>query len=489
MKLENIVFNYFNQDNNFYDENFGVIDPIKIRSKYLSLFKYLKKNCKTGDKVAIYLKKDYQYVIVMLVCLELGRTFIPLSKKLPKQRIDNILDIAKPALLINDEHEDFESDQILLSDIFEIENLENHPCKKVSEGDIAYIIFTSGSTGEPKGVMIKRKSYTNFVQWVGSYFSEISDQDRLLNTADFTFDLSLLDVALLLSKNIHFFISNFNGNIFTLMSDIERGKITTMATVPNNFQILLSRDLYERGNISSLKYLLIGGARFSYGLYNKFKENLKDVNIYNLYGPTEATVYCSVKKVEFNHTDCIEENISVGKAILNTDIKVVDEGNNDINKNQVGRLLVGGIQVMDKYINNEGKNNKVLLTLGSNIYYDTGDLSFVDSNENIFIVGRSDDSLKVDGYRVNLSDIDSYIQKLGYINECATIAIEDEIKNNIMVTFIKANQGTSKDKVYADLKSIMASYQIPKRLIFLDDFPLNNSGKICKKTLKNNYLK
>ena len=137
----------------------------------------------------------------------------------------------------------------------------------------------------------------------------------------------------------------------------------------------------------------------------------------------------------------------------------------------------------------EGKNNKVLLTIGSNIYYDTGDLSFVDSNENIFIVGRSDDSLKVDGYRVNLSDIDSYIQKLGYINECATIAIEDEIKNNIMVTFIKANQGTSKDKVYADLKSIMASYEIPKHLIFLDDFPLNNSGKICKKTLKNNYLK
>jgi amino acid adenylation domain-containing protein len=489
MKLENIVFNYFNQDNNFYGEKFEVIDPIKIRSKYLSLIKHLKKNCKTGDKVAIYLEKDYQYVIVMLVCLQLGLTFIPLNKKLPKQRIDTILDIAKPALLVNDEHGDFKCDQVLLSDIFEIESFENYPCKEVPEDDIAYIIFTSGSTGEPKGVMIKRKSYANFVQWVGSYFSEINDNDKLLNTADFTFDLSLLDVALLLSKNIHFFISNFNGNIFELMSEIERKKITTMATVPNNFQMLLSRGVYQRGNISSLQYLLIGGARFSYGLYNKFKENLKDANIYNLYGPTEATVYCSVKKIEFNNTDCIKENISVGKSILNTDIKIVDEGNNDIDKNQVGRLLVGGIQVMDKYINNDDKNKKVLLTIGSNIYYDTGDLSFVDSNQNIFIVGRSDDSLKVDGYRVNLSDIDSNIQKLGYINECATIAIEDKIKENIMVTFIKAGQRIKKDKVFVDLKSIMASYQIPKHLIFIDDFPLNSSGKICKKTLKNNYLK
>ena len=489
MKLESVVFNYFSQDNNLYGENFRAIDPTKIRDKYLSLKNHLKKNCKTGDRVAINLEKDYQYMIVMLVCLELGLTFIPLNKKLPKQRIDTILDIAKPALLINDEHGDFECDQILLGDILEIESFESHPCVEVPEDDIAYIIFTSGSTGKPKGVMIKRKSYANFVQWVEWYFSVINDNDRLLNTADFTFDLSLIDVALLLSKNVHFFISNFNGNVFKLMSEIEKEKITTMATVPNNFQMLLLKGVYERGNISSLQYLLIGGARFSYGLYNKFKENLKDVNIYNLYGPTEATVYCSVKKIEFNDADCFEENISVGKAILNTDIKIVDEGNNDIIKNQVGRLLVGGIQVMDKYINSEEKNNEVLLNIGDKIYYDTGDLSFIDSNEDIFIVGRSDDSLKVDGYRVNLSDIDSNIQKLGYIDECTTIAIEDKVKENILVAFLKTNHGIEKDEVFADLKSIMASYQIPKRLIFLDDFPLNGSGKICKKTLKDNYLK
>jgi len=489
VRLENIIFNYFNQDNMLYGEKFELINSINIRSKYLSLKNYLNKNYKKGDKVAIYLQKDYQYVIVMLVCMELGLPFIPLNKKLPKLRIDTILDIAKPALLVNDEYEDFECVQTLLRDIFEFENFENNSCKEVSEDDIAYIIFTSGSTGEPKGVMIKRKSYANFVQWVGSYFSTINYNDKLLNTADFTFDLSLLDIALLLSKNTHFFISNFNGNIFELMSEIETVKITTMATVPNNFQMLLTRGVYERGNLSSLKHLLIGGARFSYGLYTKFKENLKSVNIYNLYGPTEATVYCSVKKIEFNNSDCVKENISAGKAISNTDIKVVDEDNNDIKKNQVGRLLVGGIQVMDKYINNEEKNNEALLIINSNIYYDTGDLSFVDSNENIFIVGRSDDSLKVDGYRVNLSDIDSNIQKLVYINECATIAIADKIKENIMIAFVKVSQEIKKDKMFADLKQIMASYQIPKHLIFVDDYPLNNSGKICKKTLKNNYLK
>ena len=487
-QLENLVFNYFNQDNNLYDEGFVRLNSTHVRDKYLLLKGYLKNNYKVGDKIAIYIQKDYQYVIVILVCLELGLIFVPLDKKFPKKRINTIVAIVEPHLLINDKYEKFECDQVIISNIYEANNKESHGCNRIKKDNIAYIIFTSGSTGEPKGVMIKRDSYLNFVQWVDQYFSKINCNDRLLNTADFIFDLSLIDIALLLSKNIHFFISNFNGNIFELLSEIEDEKITTMATVPNNFQMLLSRGVYERGKIDSLRHLLIGGAKFSYGLYNKFKKNLQEKNIYNLYGPTEATVYCSIKKIEFNDTDFIEENISVGKEILNTNIRIVDEDGNSIGSNQVGRLLVGGVQVMDKYINSEGKNNEVLISINNNIYYDTGDLAFISSNDNIFIVGRADDTLKVCGYRVNLSDIDSNIQKLLYIDDCVTLAIEDEINEHILVSFIKINQSIEEGKVYDELKSIMASYQIPDRLIFVDVFPLNNSGKICKKTLKTIYI-
>jgi len=488
-QLEDIVSNYFDQDNNLYDKDFTAINPEEVRNQYLLFKGYLNQRYRAGDKIAIYLDKDYRYVILMLVCLELGLTFIPLNKKQPKKRAIDIVKISKPNLLINDEIGDFECEQVLLNRMLDTDNAESQLPTKIPEDNIAYIIFTSGSTGEPKGVMIKRKSYANFIYWVNQYFSKINSNDRLLNTADFTFDLSLIDIALLLSKNIHLFISNFNGNIFELMLEIESEKITSMATVPNNFQMLLSRGIYDRGDIGSLRHLLIGGARFSYGLYSKFKENMKSVDIYNLYGPTEATVYCSVKKIEFDDTDSIENNISAGKPILNTDIKIVDEHNTDVDKRQIGELLVGGIQVMDGYVNNKGTNERVLLTINNKIYYKTGDLAFFDYNDNIFIVGRSDDSLKVDGYRVNLSDIDSNIQKLEYVDECATIAIEDKIKENILIGFLKVSQDIEKSAVFSDLKTIMNSYQIPKRIFFLDEFPLNRSGKICKKTLKDNYLK
>ena len=488
-QLEDIVSNYFKKDNKLHDKSFKKLSPSEIKDKYLSIKSYLGRNYKIGDRVAIYIDKDYQYIILILVCLELGLTFIPLNKKLPRQRIATIINISKPSLLINDGCEIFDCKQDLLNNLYKDNKAGNFLCSEVPKDNIAYIIFTSGSTGEPKGVMIKRESYANFVQWVDLYFSTINSNDRLLNTADFTFDLSLIDIALLLTKNINFFISNFGGNIFELMSEIENEKITTMATVPNNFQMLLAKGVYERGETDSLQHLLIGGARFSYGLYNKLKKHFQEANVYNLYGPTEATVYCSVKKIQFNETDCIKENVSAGKAIKNVDIRIVDEVGNKLGINQVGRLLVGGVQVMDRYINHNTRNTEVLIIMDNQVHYDTGDLAFVDINENLFIVGRSDDSLKVDGYRVNLSDVDSNVQKLEYVEECASVAVEDEIKENILITFIKTNQIINTEEIFSDLEKIMASYQIPKRLIFIEKFPLNSSGKICRKTLKQDYLK
>jgi amino acid adenylation domain-containing protein len=490
MMLEEIVNKFFLKSSNFYDVNGLKVNNKEVKQFYINIKFHLYKNYNINDKVAVYVEKDYKYVILMLVCFELGLTFIPLNKKFPKNRIDDILRISDVNIIICDNKSIIFNNfnTLILSDIQNTdENI--HISNIISEENIAYIIFTSGSTGTPKGVMIKRKSYVNFILWVDKYFNNIEEKDKLLNTADFTFDLSLIDIALLLSKNLHFYISEFNNNVFALMSEIEDYKITTMATVPNNFQMLLADGVYERGDLSSLKHLLIGGARFSYGLYEKFKNKLNYVNIYNLYGPTEATVYCSVKKINFNDADIHNENISVGKPINNCVLKLIDDNGNVIeNKNTTGKLLVGGIQVMQGYTADKEKTKSVLSSLHNLSYYDTGDLAFFNEYNDFFIVGRSDDTIKVNGYRVNLSDIDSSIQRIKDIEECATISIKDEIKENILVSIIKLANDIKQNELYKKFNEILPSYQIPKKIIFVDNFPLNSSGKICKKTLKDNYL-
>ena len=214
---------------------------------------------------------------------------------------------------------------------------------------------------------------------------------------------------------------------------------------------------------------------------------MKSVNIYNLYGPTEATVYCSVKKITFDDSDLHGENISVGKSILNSKFLLINNDNEKINNYEQGRLLIGGLQVMHGYIKNKKKSQEVLISTNKEVFYDTGDLAFKNTNGDMFIIGRLDDSIKVDGYKVNLSDIDSNIQKLDYVDECATIAIKDSIKENIMIAYIKTQKTITTTIIYQDLGRIMPSYQIPRKLLLVKNLPVNNSGKICKITLQEEY--
>ena len=340
MRLSKQIGNLFFDKLNIYD-NESLVDSSSIQDKYLKIKSFLLKQKQLDNKIVILVKKDFNYVLFILVSLEIGITFVPLNKEWPSRRIIDILtDIGRYKVVTDDNFIGIpKCSQVTLLSIFESSYCNNNfDSSKIRLSSIAYIIFTSGSTGKPKGVTIKRGSYCNFVSWVDKYFRHISHNDKLLNTSDFSFDLSLIDIALFISRGVHFFISNFSGNVFILLSEIEKNKITTMATVPNNLQLLLSNNVMKRGNISSLSNLLIGGARFSYGLYVKINNITTNLNVYNLYGPTEATVYCSVKRLDFNEFDRVDSNISVGSSILGCNVIVTNKRSEILNYNEVGRV-------------------------------------------------------------------------------------------------------------------------------------------------------
>ena len=489
MNLSILVKNFFKSDPKFYKNTGEPIEPNIILGQYFKIKDYFLKSNNSHSKKAIFVEKDYLYVLLILACIETGITFIPLNKKWPLKRVREILELCEDVEVICDDSyasSITEKNMISLQSILSNQSRENRIQTSLEQDldNIAYIIFTSGSTGKPKGVKITRDSYLNFVNWVGSFFNDINASDKLLNTAEFTFDLSLIDIALLLTRKVGFQISLFDGNAFKLLNEIQSLGITVMATVPNNFQLLLTEEVRKRGDLSSLKHLLVGGARFSFGLYKKIGKYLKHSNVYNLYGPTEATVYCSAKRIEFQNSEVEDGNISAGKEVDNCEIRIVDQHNKTLPEGQIGRVIVGGAQVMMGYLNDEEQNDKILLSLQEKIFYDTGDEGFKSDQDNLYIVGRSDDTIKVEGFRVNLSEIDSLIQRLDYIEECATISMEDEIKENVLVAYINSSKDITSDKLISDLSEFMLTYQIPKRFEFIDSFPLNSSGKISKLELK-----
>jgi acyl-coenzyme A synthetase/AMP-(fatty) acid ligase len=286
-----------------------------------------------------------------------------------------------------------------------------------------YIIFTSGSTGRPKGVIIQRKALNNFFDFMDKAFTKVTPQDRLLQVTEFTFDISLVDVAFFLTRNVTLHFSNFENNIFKLGFEIETHRISVLNTVPNNLNMFLSELVAERMDYQCLKHLYIGGARFSYGLYQKCLKYLTpEVEIFNFYGPTEATVYCHVKKISYEENqDCFEGNVSIGSTLAGVDAHIVID-NKVAGSGEKGELYIGGIQLMREYINNPKQNNKALVQFEGKTYYRSGDLAFRSEGNEFFIVGRADDTIKYRGFRINLLDIDSYVTRIPYVQDSVSIS-------------------------------------------------------------------
>lgn len=447
-----------------YDKHGEFVSQEVCMQEYYRIRNQLLAQYSKEDIVGLRFDKDYRYILMLLACMSVGLSYIPLSMEWPKERIEQIQSLSGCSILEESMFSFSKGDASISTDVF--------------HNDTLYIIFTSGSTGAPKGVKISRKAYEEFLVWTGDYFKDITTKDRMLLTTDFTFDISLVDISLLLTKHLSLYVSNFNNNVFKLLYELENYKITTHSTVPYNYSMVMHDDVYSKANLSALKHVMIGGARFPNNLYARFQQHLPDCDVYNFYGPTEATIYCAIHHFKYDESEVHQSNITIGKPFYHNAFSIIED-----------ELYLSGPQLMQGYLHNKEKTEEALVTIEGKYYYKSGDVVFKNETGNYFIVGRKDDTIKVTGYRVNLSDIDSYILQLVYISNVATIAIANETSENDLVSYIIVNdKETTSKQIKADLKEMMPGYQIPKFIKIVEEFPLNNSGKICKRTLNEMFV-
>ncbi len=457
------------------------IPDSQLKTEYQTIRQYLLDfHAKNPECVAIKQHKDYRYFLTILACMEIGIPYIPMKYDYPMDRVGQIQEDSKFTLLIDDSK---------MEEILTYKQKVNSELPELSPDQDMYIIFTSGSTGRPKGVIIQRKALENFSTFMKESFPNVTDEDKMLQVAEFSFDQSVLDVTLYLNRNLTLHFSNFENNIFKLGFEIETHRISILNTVPNTLNMFLSEFVADRMDYSCLQHLFLGGARFSHGLYIKCQKYFKpNVDLYNLYGPTEATVYCHFKKITFQEEqDCFEGNVCIGSPLKGVTAHIVIDGEIAA-ANERGELYIGGVQVMREYINNSDQTQKTLVQFQGETFYRSGDLAFRSENNDFFVVGRADDTIKYRGFRINLLDIDSYITRIPYVQDSVTIAIPSEATENQTIGFIILKEQKSVKEVKTDLASLLLDYQIPEKIIFVEKYPTSISGKVCKNTLKSQYL-
>jgi len=415
-----------------------------------------------------------------------GKAYVPINPDFPKDRNLKVINQAEIKTIIDssDEIQFPELDNIKAKSLVFTEP-DTSPLE-ISENELAYIFFTSGTTGEPKGVPIMRSNVSGFIDAFWDLGFDIGPEDRVLQMFELTFDLSVMSYLVPLLKGSCVYtipkeVIKYNY-IFELMDE---HYITVALMVPSILHYL--RPYFDEIDAPSMRYSLFCGEALPLDVTVEWSKCLPNAEISNVYGPTENTIFCT--SYVYNRKDHNKENngiLCIGKAMVGVDMVVVDENNKILNKGEKGELCLAGKLLTPGYWKNPKKNKEAFFIAEHNgketRFYKTGDLCVEDSDGDFMYLGRIDFQTQIQGYRVELSEVEFHVKTfLDKINSVA-IAITNKIGNTEIGLVIESDEFDTKG-LFDYIKGKMPSYMIPTQTRFVKTFPLNVNGKTDRKAL------
>jgi amino acid adenylation domain-containing protein len=475
----------------------------KLEDSVARLMTYLRSNgVSEGDRVAVWLKKSPESVMLMLAVMGVGAAYIPIDPGAPDARVQLLLDDSQPVLLFTGEEK---RDQPVLSqgkadswstvllkglatgyDISQlIAGLAHGDLAEIRENDLAAILYTSGSTGTPKGVMLSHGNISNFVGWAVQTFA-LSATDRVTSHAPFHFDLSTFDLYATFHAGGTVYLLDevsikFPGAIAKLLQDEE---ISVWYSVPTALRMLVERGGILDRNLKRLRLVLFAGEVFHPHALRSVMAAFPDATFINLYGPTETNV-CTYYEVPRPLPQDISA-IPVGIPCPPLEVQICDENSRSMPEGEQGEICVMGPAVMLGYWNDAQKTAQVRLKDRSNSYR-TGDFGYVMPDGNIMFSGRKDSQVKFRGHRIELQEIEANISSYSKIEEAVAIVVSNENEEQILRVFA-VTHSTDQLPEPAEIKKHIAVklpvYCIPDEVFVVEDLPRTSTGKIDRSLLK-----
>ncbi|WDF57315.1 non-ribosomal peptide synthetase [Mucilaginibacter sp. KACC 22063] len=439
--------------------------------------------------VALFTNKSLETVIGMLAILKAGAAYVPVDPDYPAERVAWLLNDTQAALILSQRYLEeqgkliFPEGRIIFIDPdepFYKKNNINNLIQNCTSADLAYVIYTSGTTGKPKGVMVEHRSVTNEIL---SQLRAIplTPSDQSLLTAGIIFDAAAecIYMSLLSGGTLHIVDpSSLLDNDF-IRNYLKKELITVVNTTPSYLKaISLSQSAH-------LKYIILGG--------EPYQQITSSAKIYNTYGPTEATIVSTLTEINS------QDPVHIGKPIDNTRAYVLDTHQNVVPVGVTGELYLGGIGVARGYLNQPGLTAERFILnpfatdadkeSGYNRLYKTGDMVRWLPDGNLQYIGRNDDQVKINGYRIEPAEITRAVLAIEGIEQACVLArekITDAVTAKYLVCYYVVNSGKAdinSSALQNKLSKVLPSYMVPATYVAMESFPLTVNGKLDKRAL------
>ena len=485
------VFDYLFYANKDLEKDFllGSKETISFKKLYsdsLKIASYLNETIGEHQNVVLISPNSRFFLTAYLGILKSGNVCVPLNFAIEQSNLDYILNTTESTIVFIDEglksKLKFNSNIQLIdeNDSLQIIDYQKIICHSLNfdKNRVAEIIFTSGSTGAPKGVMISHQNIMANTHSIIEYL-KLSSKDIMAVVMPFyyCYGLSLLHTHLKVGGSI---VLN-NSFIFfgTVIKDLKAYECTGFAGVPSHFQILLKKsDSFKTTEFPSLRYVTQAGGKLHDVFIEEFLEAFPTKDFYIMYGQTEATARLSYVPPEFVNT----KTSSIGKAIPNVELKVVNDQGEPVGVNEEGELLARGENVMLGYYKDEVGTNLAI----KNGWLYTGDIAKVDEDGFIYLMSRKKEIIKVGGKRVSPKEIEAVILAIPEVIDCTVTGFDDEllgeaIQATIVLNNSKIIQDEMKQIILQACSKNLSLYKIPQKIVFEKSMQMSATGKKIKK--------
>lgn len=457
---------------------------------------------KTMAPVVIYGNKNIEILVVMMAVLKTGRPYVPVDVTFPVERLQKIASMTETELLFNFSDID---DSIIGNGMnfhvtggdyrhwMENKNARTDEARWVSGDDDCYILFTSGSTGEPKGVQITKNNIINFTESFGKYIN-VPEGGRALNQVSYSFDVSDIQLYYHLANGVTLYNIDREmiGDFGELFSFLGGSDISSWVSTPSFIEMCAVYDEFSRELLPNLERIVLAGEVLTKNLVKSLWKKFPGVKIVNGYGPSEITVLTSACEITQEMVDC-DEALPIGHVLSDGRWWIESNGEPVKEEGKQGELIVASRSVSPGYYKQPELTEKAFGKKGNMRYFRTHDLVY-QRNGLLYFCGRIDFQVKLNGYRIELEDVEKNLNKISCIENSAVIPAYKNSRVEYIVGFVVMSEdlGLSRAKtnihIKKELKQRVPSYMIPKKIIVLDRFPVNTNGKIDRKKLADEYL-